>query len=106
MCNHYRNDPEALEAIQTWLEYIEWSIDASLPQAANDIYPKRHGLIIRQENGHSIADAMHWGFPWTGKGKRPGTTKKMNTTNIEPARTTSSCRPNGGQGEANGGIAQ
>ena len=25
---------------------------------------------------------MHWGFPWTTKGKRPGTTRKMNTTNI------------------------
>lgn len=87
MCNHYRNDPEAQKVLQTWREYIGWSIDDVFPEVADDVYPKRQGLLIRNEGDNKIADAMHWGFPWIGKGKRPGTTKKMNTTNIRNLRS-------------------
>ena len=82
MCNHYRNNPEAVKTIETWREYIGWSLDKELPQTVSDVYPKRQGMVVRQEGDRKIVEAMHWGFPWVGKGKREGTTKKMNTTNI------------------------
>lgn len=82
MCNHYRNDPEAIEEIQTWKVHIGWSLGDELPETASDVYPKRQGMIVRQEGDRKIVDAMHWGFPWVRKGKRDGTTKKMNTTNV------------------------
>ena len=82
MCNHYRN---LVEFLQNWEEYISWNLPPAHTehdQFAEDVYPKRNGLIIRQEDGQKVADAMHWGFPSVTKGKRPGTTKKMNTTNV------------------------
>ena len=82
MCNHYRNDPEMIAKLQDWRDYIGWSLDDELPNAESNVYPKRQGLVVRQQDGKKIVDAMHWGFPWVTKGKRPGTTKKMNTTNI------------------------
>tara|TARA_R110001606_G_scaffold233942_1_gene381512 strand:- start:6594 stop:7202 length:609 start_codon:yes stop_codon:yes gene_type:complete len=82
MCNHYRNTAEFIE---NWKEYISWNIPPAYiehDQFAEDVYPKRQGLVIRETDGQKIAESMHWGFPWKGKGKRPGTTKKNNTTNI------------------------
>ena len=79
MCNHYHN---IVEFLQNWEEYISWNLPPAQVEHAEDVYPKRQGLIIREQDGQKVAEAMHWGFPWTTKGKRPGTTKKMNTTNV------------------------
>ena len=82
MCNHYRN---GVEYLQNWKEYISWNLPPAYiehDQFAEDVYPKRQGLVIRQSDGEKLAEAMHWGFTWTTKGKRKNTTKKMNTTNI------------------------
>ena len=79
MCNHYRNIPGALQRIESWADYVShFRIDG----AAEDVWPRGQGVIVRAEQGEKVAETMHWGFPWTGKGKRPGTTRKMNTTNV------------------------
>tara|TARA_R110002033_G_scaffold7454_1_gene27317 strand:+ start:258 stop:857 length:600 start_codon:yes stop_codon:yes gene_type:complete len=79
MCNHYRNIPGALHTIESWADYVS---HFRLDDAAEDVWPGRQGAIVRVVDGAKVAETMHWGFPWTGKGKRPGTTRKMNTTNV------------------------
>jgi putative SOS response-associated peptidase YedK len=79
MCNHYRNNPEA---IPSWREYIgaapreEWS-DIKI-----DVWPKYQGIIARVDNGQTILDSMTWGVPITLPGKREGTTVTKRVTNV------------------------
>jgi putative SOS response-associated peptidase YedK len=80
MCNHYRNNPDA---IPTWREYIgaaphegEWS-DIKI-----DVWPKYQGIIARVDNGQTILDSMAWGVPITLPGKREGTTVTKRVTNV------------------------
>ena len=76
MCNHYRLGARDI------LLFKDWE-DVGLPPVwAEDIYPKGQGLVARLENGTSVFEAMHWGFPRTVPGKRPGTTKKTAVTNV------------------------
>lgn len=80
MCNHYRNNPEA---IPTWREYIgaapyegEWS-DIKI-----DVWPKYQAIVARVEDGQKILDNIAWGVPFTTAGKRPGTTVTKRVTNV------------------------
>lgn len=80
MCNHYRNNPDA---IPTWREYIgaasreeEWS-DIKI-----DVWPKYQGFVARVEDGQTILDNMAWGVPITFPGKREGTTVTKRVTNV------------------------
>lgn len=80
MCNHYRNNPDA---IPTWREYIgaapheeEWS-DIKI-----DVWPKYQGIVARVEDGQTILDSMAWGVPITLPGKREGTTVTKRVTNV------------------------
>ena len=61
MCNHYQNIPGAEKLLSTWKEYIGFDLPNELPVFANDIYPKRQGLVLRMEDGEVKADAMMWG---------------------------------------------
>lgn len=79
MCNHYRNNPEAMAELQTWREYIDWSLGSD-PET--DIWPKRQGVIARIDNGKHVIDRMTWGVPLTLPGKRPGTSITKNVTNV------------------------
>lgn len=58
MCNHYRLHPGELPS---WKEYIGWSLRLPEEPFASDVYPKRKGLIIRQEDGQPVADVKSWG---------------------------------------------
>ena len=80
MCNHYRNNPDA---IPTWRECIgavpreeEWS-DIKI-----DVWPKYQGIVARIDNGQTILDRMAWGVPITLPGKREGTTITKRVTNV------------------------
>lgn len=80
MCNHYRNNPEA---IPTWREYIgaahyegEWS-DIKI-----DVWPKYRAIVARVEAGQKTLDSIAWGVPFTTAGKRPGTTVTKRVTNV------------------------
>ena len=80
MCNHYRNNPDA---IPTWREYIgavqreeEWS-DIKV-----DVWPKYQGIVARIDKGQTILDRMAWGVPITLPGKREGTTITKRVTNV------------------------
>lgn len=80
MCNHYRNNPDA---IPTWREYIgaapyegEWS-DIKI-----DIWPKYQAIVARRDDGQTILDRMAWGVPITLPGKREGTTVSKRVTNV------------------------
>lgn len=76
MCNHYRLDARDIQMFKDWE-------DIGLPPVwAEDIYPKGAGLVARLKAGSKIFEAMHWGFPRTVPGKRPGTTKKTTVTNV------------------------
>lgn len=80
MCNHYRNNPDA---IPTWREYIgaaspsdEWS------EIKFDVWPKYQAIIARKENGQKILDSMAWGVPLTVPGKREETKITKRVTNV------------------------
>ena len=80
MCNHYRNNPDA---IPTWREYIgavsreeEWS-DIKI-----DVWPKYQGIVTRFDNGQTMLDSMAWGVPITLPGKRERTTVSKRVTNV------------------------
>lgn len=79
MCNHYRN---YVEFLQNWEEYVSWNLPPAHIEHAEDVWPKRQGLIIREQGGQKIADAMQWGVPLKLKGKRPGTTVTKRITNV------------------------
>lgn len=65
MCNHYRTNPEA---IPSWREYIGWSLSMPDESFADDVYPKRKGLIVRQEAGKIATDVRSWGITTKIKG--------------------------------------
>ena len=80
MCNHYRNNPDA---IPTWREYIgaapyegEWS-DIKV-----DVWPKYQAIIARVEGEQTILDSMAWGVPFTMPGKQKGFTITKRVTNV------------------------
>lgn len=80
MCNHYQNQPEAIE---TWREYIAWDLPADeFSEIKLDIWPKRKALIGRKRDGAHVIEAMQWGVPCTFPGKRPGTTISKQITNV------------------------
>lgn len=88
MCNHYRNIPGAQKFLQSWREYISWSIDAKSPPEADaldeDVWPRREAAVVRQnaEAGGAFVDIMTWGVPLSLPGKRPGTKVSKHITNV------------------------
>ena len=80
MCNHYRNNPEA---IPSWREYIgaapyegEWS-DIKI-----DVRPKYQAIVARVEGGQKKLDSIAWGVPFTMPGKQKGFTTTKRVTNV------------------------
>jgi putative SOS response-associated peptidase YedK len=86
MCNHYRNDPAMQEKLQTWREYIGWSLEQpALPESVavqNDAWPRRPAVIVRDMGEGASVDVMQWGIPRTMPGKRPNTTVTTRVTNV------------------------
>ena len=79
MCNHYRNIPGALQTIESWSEYVS---HFAIADAADDVWPRRQGAIVRAVDGEKRAETMQWGVPLKMKGKRPGTTVTKRITNV------------------------
>lgn len=65
MCNHYRTDPAL---IPTWSQYARFDIRQPNVEFACDIYPRRPGMIVRQDDGAIRSDVMLWGLPSMVKG--------------------------------------
>lgn len=88
MCNHYRNIPGARKLLQSWREYISWSLDAAVPPEMDsldeDVWPRREAAVVRQseEAGGAFVDQMTWGVPLSLPGKRPGTRVTKHITNV------------------------
>lgn len=78
MCNHYRNQPDAIAQIESWKEYV--SHFDEVPDV--DVWPRRKGLVGRVEEGEKKLVALQWGVPLKMKGKRPGTTVTKRITNV------------------------
>jgi putative SOS response-associated peptidase YedK len=78
MCNHYRNNPEAIASLPTWREFISWDLSA----AKAEVWPKYQGVVARVHEGQKILDTMQWGVPLQMKGKRPDTTVTKRITNV------------------------
>lgn len=86
MCNHYANDPVARAAIQTWREYVGWSLSRPLPPelqtASAEVWPKGDALVVRGGDDGAYLDTMRWGIPLTMAGKREGTRVTKFITNV------------------------
>ena len=79
MCNHFRNNPDA---IPTWREYIGAApYQGDQPDIKFDVWPKYQAMVARVEDGQKILDSIAWGVPFTTAGKRPGTTITKRVTN-------------------------
>lgn len=77
MCNHYRNNPEA---ISNWRDYIGWDLFDPLPEP--DLWPRRRAPVVRRADGRRVLDTMTWGVPLTVPGKRPGSQVTKHVTNV------------------------
>ena len=88
MCNHYANNPDAQALLQTWREYISWSLTDTIPprtaELEDEIWPRREAAVVRQDvtAGGAVVDLMTWGVPLSLPGKRPGTTVTKHVTNV------------------------
>ncbi len=82
MCNHYQNIPGAQRFLPTWREFIGLDVHCELPEFAEDMWPKRQGLILRADRDELLAEAMMWGVPCQVSGKRPGTKLTKHVTNV------------------------
>lgn len=65
MCNHYRTDPDQ---IPSWREYAGFDVRQPNAEWAVDLWPKRQGMVLRQEDCVIRSDAMAWGVPTQVKG--------------------------------------
>ena len=69
MCNHYANNPDAQALLQTWREYISWSLTDTIPprtaELEDEIWPRREAAVVRQDvtAGGAVVDLMTWGVP-------------------------------------------
>lgn len=80
MCNHYRNNPEA---IPSWREYIAWDQPTDeFSEIKIDIWPRYQAIIARIDGDRKIMETMQWGVPRKMAGKRPGTTVTKRITNV------------------------
>lgn len=88
MCNHYANHPDAQALLQTWREYISWSLTPQIAPPSTkldeEIWPRREAAVVRQsaEAGGAFVDIMTWGVPLTMPGKRSGTKVTKHITNV------------------------
>ncbi|QLC22869.1 DUF159 family protein [Parasphingopyxis sp. CP4] len=78
MCNHYRNQPDAIAQIESWKEYVSHFDEAP----DEDVWPRRKGIVGRIEEGEKKLVVLQWGVPLKMKGKRPGTTVTKRITNV------------------------
>lgn len=79
MCNHYRNNPDA---IPSWREYVGFDVGNEYSEIKIDVWPKYDALIVRQEADQRIGETMKWGVPLTVPGKRAGETMTKRITNV------------------------
>jgi len=88
MCNHYANNPDAQALLQTWREYIAWSLPPEIALSSSaleeEIWPRREAAVVRQseEAGGAFVDTMIWGVPLSLPGRRPGTKVSKHITNV------------------------
>ena len=88
MCNHYANNPDAQVLLQTWREYISWSLTEPIlhetTELEDEVWPRREAAVVRQSEqaGGAFVDLMTWGVPLSLPGKRPGTKVTKHITNV------------------------
>jgi len=71
-----------MATLQTWRDYISWSLDPVLGNARADVWPWRAGMIIRHGDGKPRLDVMNWNVPLVIAGRRPGTKVTKRVTNV------------------------
>jgi len=79
MCNHFRLNPGDIE---NWADWSGYNLRKEQETVRGDIWPEKPATVIRKSGEEVILDALHWGFVRRVPGKRPGTTKKIVTTNV------------------------
>lgn len=78
MCNHYRTDPDK---IPSWRDYAGFDIRQPNAAFATDVWPKKPGMIVRNDDGVIRSDVMSWGVPTQVKGKS-GKMLEKRVTNV------------------------
>ncbi len=68
MCNLYtvRKSPQAIA------DFFRAQIPIAFNQPGEEAYPGGPGMVIREEDGQRILQAMTWGFPLAQKSKKTG----------------------------------
>ncbi len=79
MCNHFRQNPEA---ISDWAQWAGYRLTSETVETSGDVWPKRQALVVRTDDGAPLGARMAWGVPVTLPGKRPGTTVTKPVTNL------------------------
>lgn len=77
MCNLYTTRVSAAEVAATFRARMPTSFNAS----AGEVYPGGPGMVVREEEGARILQAMTWGFPLPQKSKKTGAPIKPKPVN-------------------------
>src|SRR5687768_17728077 len=77
MCNLYTSKKSAAEIAEHFRAQIPLSFNAG----EGDVYPGGPGMVVREEGGTRILQAMTWGFPLAQKSKKPGLPTKPKPVN-------------------------
>src|SRR5688572_17956283 len=68
MCNLYTSKKSAAEIAEHFRAQIPLSFNAG----EGDVYPGGPGMVVREEEGRRVLQAMTWGFPLAQKSKKTG----------------------------------
>lgn len=77
MCNLYTERKSAAEVA------AHFGVDLPAPSfnTAEDVYPGYSGMVVREEAGKRVLEAMTWGFPRHSVSKKTGLPNKPSPTN-------------------------
>lgn len=77
MCNLYTNRASAADIAAAFGARMPASFNAG----ANEVYPGGPGLVVREQDGERVLQAMTWGFPLAQKSKKTGAPIKPKPVN-------------------------
>lgn len=76
-CNLYTNRVSAAEVAATFGAVMPTNFNAG----EGEVYPGGRGIVVREEGGQRVVEAMTWGFPLAQKSKKTGQPIKPKAVN-------------------------
>lgn len=77
MCNLYTNRTSAKEVADAFGAVMPNNFNAG----EGEVYPGGRGMVVREENGRRVLEAMTWGWPMPQKSKKTGNPIKPKPVN-------------------------